>query len=377
MSEAIREALNDVGKFEVKDEITQGMNGYAFKAYHRHLDRDVFLKVVPYVPNAASEILTEPRLLVKVTQDAPRCENVVQVYDADFIVAGDDQYVCLQMELVNGNSLLSVLLARPLGQQEAVRITAGVLSGLSHLHRFRVLHRDIKPANVLLADSIPKIGDFGSAAFLPKGIESVRASKHSALYVPPEAWESDNSYTVRSDVYQAGMVLYELVNGPLEYRLEHYITKSVRRNLAKSGLELEAMDDLQRSRAADQGLRELGSKQMLLQYGRQPQPYLSKSLNKIINKATAPNPSKRFSSAEEFLAKLNVTSVPDWYPLTAGYFAPRWRGWDWRVKVHCGKGKEIISVTRSRSGVGIFRKLPKIEFGTLEECFHWIEACAQ
>ena len=278
------------------------------------------------------------------------------------------------MEFVDGSSLLKLLQERPFGQQEAVRLTAGLVSGISHLHRFRVLHRDIKPANVMLAGLIPKIGDFGSAAVLAEGVESVCASKHSALYVPPEGWLDDSTYTARSDVYQAGMVLYELVNGPLEYTLEHYVTKSVRRELIKSGTRFEGLDDFERSRAADRGLRELSSKHALLEYGRAPQPYLSKELRRLIRKATAADPEKRFASAEEFLAKLNVTCVPNWFPLTEGHFAPRWQGWDWRVEERKKRSGSVILLTRSRPGSGAFRRPQNQQFSTLEECFDWVES---
>ena len=198
-------ALNGFVKFKILEENLEGANAHAFKAFHSHLERDVFLKVF-YLGDAAPDLaLREPRLLVQATQSG-KCNNIVRVFEADVFKIRDDDYVCLQMEYVEGGSILNRLQTSEIGQQDAVRIATQILQGVQHLHHLRFVHRDLKPGNILIACSgVPKIADFGSIARIPEASDHCSASKHSILYVPPEA--INGRYTFASDIYQVGMVL--------------------------------------------------------------------------------------------------------------------------------------------------------------------------
>ena len=243
-SEKVRDALLRLNKFDVVAEIKEGMNAFAYRANHTHLNRPVFLKVIYLGKEEHDSILREPRLLVQALGVNPPSENIVRLHDADILEIEGEDYLCLQMEYVDGSSLLSTLESRTFGQQEAIRICTGILHGLNHLHMQRILHRDLKPANVLLSGAIPKITDFGSVTLLGEGNDFTTASRHSALYVPPEGWEEPSRYTFSSDVYQVGMILYELVNGCLIYDPTHYITPTLQRHLNNTNTIYEQLDDV-------------------------------------------------------------------------------------------------------------------------------------
>src|SRR5580698_4806778 len=200
-SNEIRQSLEQSGRFSIQVEIPEGANAFAFKAHDRFLDRDVFLKLIYYSQEVASDLLREPRILVQATQCVPPPENLVQVFAAEIMEVQGEQYLCLQMECVEGSSLSSVLAANHMGQLDAVGVARGVLHGLSRLHCCNILHRDLKPANIVLSGTTPKIADFGSAAVLPAGVAAVPASRHSALYVPPEGWGENPHYSMASDIY--------------------------------------------------------------------------------------------------------------------------------------------------------------------------------
>ncbi len=222
----IKDALHKIGKFTITGELKEGANAYAFKAFHNNLQRDVFLKVYDYSEEANSAVLREPQILRQLTQSSPRCANIVEIYDIDVFDAEGGKYLCLQMEFVPTHSLLGALRTAPIGPQDAIRITLDILNGVSHFHTNSFVHRDLKPANILLcADGSAKITDLGSAANLPNANSMVTASRHSALYVPPEGWANPSTFGIRSDLYQVGMVFYELINGPLEVKAEHYAVK--------------------------------------------------------------------------------------------------------------------------------------------------------
>ena len=115
----IRNAITQLGKFRINREFTEGCNSYTFEAVHIHLNREVFLKLYEYSATFTTEILREPRTLEAIR--AVRSPNVVEVFDAEIIEIGKEKYVCLQLELVRGESLLSLLQRGEIGQQDAVR----------------------------------------------------------------------------------------------------------------------------------------------------------------------------------------------------------------------------------------------------------------
>lgn len=368
-SNDIRLALGQAGKFTIHEENAEGANAIAaFRAFDRLLQREIFIKAMYYSPEVASDLLHEPRILVRATQSIPKPENLVQVFGADILPVGGEQYLCLQMEWISGSSLLSSL-TESIGQFDAIRIVRGILHGVSHLHSQRILHRDLKPANILLDGTTPKIADFGSAAVLPAGTANVPASRHSALYVPPEGWLAEPYYSVLSDIYQVGMVLYELVNGPLDYKLRHYLTPKILRGPRTAGRDFESLDAFDQSQQADKGIAELSSKGRLLLHGRPPRPYYSAKLSRIVSAATKADPSQRFQSAGEFIARLNQINVPNWRQMdNTEFVAENWKDWDWRVVV----GATGTTLSKSRCGRCKFRKVAADSCSTAQ-AFSYVE----
>ena len=369
-SSEVKHALQHLGKFFIQREIDQGANAFAFKAHDHLLDRDVFLKIIYYSPEVASDLLREPRVLVQATQDDRKPENLVQVFGAEIINVAGEQYLCLQMEWIEGSSLLSALDETAIGQMDALLIARGILHGLARLHFCRILHRDLKPANIVLDGATPKIADFGSAAVLPEGVTSVPASRHSSLYVPPEGWAEEPYYSMASDVYQVGMILYELVNGPIDYELRHYLTPKVLRELRAAGREYDSLDDCDKSQLADKGIAQLSSEARLLLHGRVPRPYFSTRLRRIVNAATKPDPQQRYGSAAEFISKLNQVDIPNWRPDSDIQFsADNWRGWDWTVSLE----SDNVVVRKAQPGTVKFRKIPSRTFASLANALSYVE----
>jgi serine/threonine protein kinase len=238
-----------------------------------------------------------------------------------------------------------------------------------------MLHRDLKPANILLAEATPKITDFGSVAVLGQGEKFAQASKHSALYVPPEGWESPSRYTFASDLYQVGIVLYELANGPLVYEADHWLTDRVLRTIAKTGKPFSELDPFEQSRLVDLSIAERAGKQTLLAHGRAGQPYFSAKIKRVVRSATHPDLARRYGSAEEFLFQITTIDVPNWRPSSAIPFeAQSWHGWDWRLQFkHKKSGAEVL-VERSRPGTQKWRKFPNKVFVDILDAFTFIEA---
>jgi serine/threonine-protein kinase len=131
--------------------------------------------------------------------------NIVPVYELGMV---DGNYY-LALELIDGPPLTSVVKRGPLDPHLAAYVIEQVLRGLDYAHRRGVVHRDLSAANVLVSrDGEVKIVDFGIAA------QAEQRGVHggSRGYMAPEQ-EAGGTADARSDLYAAGVILWELLAG--------------------------------------------------------------------------------------------------------------------------------------------------------------------
>ena len=133
-------------------------------------------------------------------------ENLVNIYD---YVEHDSGASYLVMQYVEGVSLRELIRSSGrLSPEQALTVLAGALSGLAAAHRLGVVHGDLKPENIIVTSAgASKLIDFGQAS--PSGS---RPSGGSPAYASPEAVR-DEPVDSRSDIYCAGLILYELLAG--------------------------------------------------------------------------------------------------------------------------------------------------------------------
>jgi len=174
------------------------------------LDRTVALKV------AHAELAGDPDFARRFTGEARSVArlsspNLVSVYDH----GSDGNLLYLVMEYVPGQTLRELMRSRgTLGPHEALDIISGVLSGLAAAHEAGIVHRDVKPENVLLgAGGTIKVADFGLAR-AASGASYTRTGMiiGTAAYLAPEQVTRSVS-DARTDVYAAGVMLYEMLTG--------------------------------------------------------------------------------------------------------------------------------------------------------------------
>ena len=355
-SHAIAQLINQTGKYRLESENKEGANAYAFRAHHLPLNVPVFLKVIDADPS--QDLFAEPRLLVEATGATEGESNLVRVYDAQTL---GNEHVLMAMEWVAGGSILSKIRSGPMPLMEAIVAAIGILHGLSQLHQALLVHRDIKPANVLLSNRYgrvwPKITDFGSVARLAHIGASVAASRHSALYVPPEGWATPSAYEVRSDLYQVGLVLFEMVNGSLPYSGDAYLDREAHREIKTLSVASNGnVSEVDRQLVANRSIARAANGGGVIGFGQQ-QHYVPKSVMRIIKRAIAPDPSNRFGAISEMIGELEALRLPDWTPSSCGekFFAGQWNEWDWQVE-KCDKNPKIWVVKRSRAKANSFRR---------------------
>lgn len=139
--------------------------------------------------------------------------NIMKIYN----VGEYDGCQFLSYELLKGRTLKQVLDNRgKLSLDECLDYMSQILSATNLIHFQGILHNDLKPDNMcLLADGTIKVVDFGAATHA-----SNKTEKHilgTANYLAPEVI-MNKKYSVQSDIYSLGIILYELLTGELPYQ---------------------------------------------------------------------------------------------------------------------------------------------------------------
>jgi serine/threonine-protein kinase len=202
-----------IGKYRVKRELGRGGMGAVYLAEQPALGREVAIKEL--IVNASAD----PSALTRFLQEAQvmarsNHPNLVQVHDMEQV--GEARYIIL--EFVRGRSLRDLLNSGRVPLPQVFAVMHGVLQGLNYAHRHAIVHRDMKPENVLLSDEGDvKVADFGIARLTDDAGGGSTATKTGTTvgtpqYMSPEQ-VSTSKVDGRSDLYSAGIMLYELVCG--------------------------------------------------------------------------------------------------------------------------------------------------------------------
>lgn len=146
--------------------------------------------------------------------------NIVRAHD--FFCVGEDCFIALAF--VDGVSLADLIDRHgALPEAQALHIIKGVLSALDHGHQQLVVHRDVKPSNILLdqASGEPLLCDFGIAKQMAeRGVTMAGATIGTAEYMSPEQVLTPDMVDLRSDVYSAGIVLFEMLTGRVPFKVQ-------------------------------------------------------------------------------------------------------------------------------------------------------------
>ncbi|MEA3342474.1 MAG: serine/threonine-protein kinase, partial [Chloroflexota bacterium] len=204
-------------EYQIKRVLGQGAFGVVYLAHDTLLDRSVAVKELT-VTRQTDEMAFKRFLQEARAAGGLNSPHIVTVHALK--VVGPEVY--LVTEYLAGGSLRDLMEKRsPLPVKEAVRIAADVCEGLAAAHARGIIHRDIKPENILLTENgRAKVGDFG-IAHVPRGaggtsLTQVDSQPRTLLYMSPEQIQGQ-PVDGRSDVYQVGALLYEMLAG------RHYV----------------------------------------------------------------------------------------------------------------------------------------------------------
>ena len=199
--------------------------------------------------------------------------NIVAVYD----VSRSSELEYIVMELIDGITLKQYMQKKGnrLNWREALHFIIQITKALGHAHSRGIIHRDIKPHNIMvLRDGSVKVADFGIARVASGGHSTLtQEALGSVHYISPEQARGSHIDT-RSDLYSAGVVLYEMITGRLPFEGDTPVSVAI-----------------QHINSIPLSPRELDSS-------------IPEALEAITMRAMAPNPDDRYLSADDMLADL-------------------------------------------------------------------------
>ena len=208
------------GRYQVGNLIGRGGMADVHIGTDSRLGRRVAIKLLK------PALATDPAFRVRFrreAQDAAKMAHptIVRIFDAGEETVRDATGAELQipfiiMEFVDGRVLTDLIAEGPLEPAEAVRITADVLTALEYSHRAGLVHRDIKPGNVMITTGGQvKVMDFGIARAVAESSATIAQTSTimgTAAYFSPEQARGE-AVDARSDLYSAGIVLFEMLTG--------------------------------------------------------------------------------------------------------------------------------------------------------------------
>lgn len=270
MDQYIGKMLNN--RYEILERIGTGGMAVVYKAKCHYLNRLVAIKILK------SDLAQDEDFRRRFNAESQAVAqlshpNIVSVYDVS--KGGDTEYIV--MELVDGITLKQYMEKRgQLDWRESLHFITQIMRGLSHAHGRGIVHRDIKPQNIMvLRDGSVKVTDFGIACLENSAQTLTQEALGSVHYISPEQAKGDRT-DARSDIYSAGVVLYEMLSNRLPFEGDSAVSVAIQH---LSSIPLAP---------------------------REINPNIPAQLELICMKAMAPDLDRRYASAEEMISDLEI-----------------------------------------------------------------------
>jgi serine/threonine protein kinase len=298
--ESIRFYVRNNPDIEVYDYIRRGCNGDVYFGKRKKIGDNVVLKFYWSHPNYDD---TEECVILH----SIRNENILEIKECRFLAPSFAYFLTPK---ISGGDLQGIIDSRPVSTNEALKIVAGILMGLTELHsKHSLVHRDLKPGNILIDADTNKaiIADLGAVKKIDIADGYVTASKSTYLYLPPESIKN-NHYYFESDIYQVGVILFQLLNGffPINDPTKWLVKKE--EDLLKTFTDTNLRDD-----KFDELIGKKIIKGSLVDTATLPK-YLDGIYKRIVDKATHVDHQKRFKNPSFFLKEIHkaLRETPDY-----------------------------------------------------------------
>ncbi len=287
-----------VSVWQLKENIGQGGMGVVYRAERMKGDfQQVVAVKLLHNDSAANQSLIERFHLEQQLLASLDHPNIAQILDGGMTERGQPYFV---MEYVQGIPITQYCDAHKLGVDDRLRLSLQVAKALGFAHKKLIVHRDIKPNNILVTDKQEvKLLDFGIAKLLEQAPDMALTKTGESFLTPgfaaPEQLRNQ-AITVATDVYQLGLVIYELLTGKQAYRLEaDSIAELVsiiceRAPITPSQIAVSSFPEI--SNESISRLRNASTQQL--------QGKLIGDIDALVSKLLSPLPEDRYSSMDAF-----------------------------------------------------------------------------
>lgn len=317
-----------LGPYTLIRELGRGGMARVYLAEHRGRikTREVAIKFVRF-SGASEQLLTrfqhERRILASLNHP-----HIAKLYDEGVASDGSPYLV---MEYVEGEPIHKFCDSNQLDIPSRLRLFTQITDAVHHAHLHRIIHRDIKPNNILVSkEGLAKLLDFGIAKMLDSTTRLTRTGMRimTPEYACPEQIQGQR-ITPASDVYQLGVLLYELLTGHRPYPTRGASTREIERMIMEDHppLPSEAVrlpDHLEGSTSHITRLRNDNPESLSQQ--------LAGALDNILTKTLRKEPERRYATAEalnrdlkRYLEGSPVLAKPEGGRLRPSKWIQRWK----------------------------------------------------
>lgn len=260
----------EIDKYQIIKELGGGEYGRVYHVFDRALQSEKAIKVLNVSdPSKFISSLEEAQI-----QNACRHNHIVNINEANIFYVNGQQRVILDLEYISSGSLEDAIKGRWVSACETVSRIRGALRGLHYAHTKGFLHRDVKPGNILVYGQSAKLSDFGLAT--EPGASLLGSPRGYRTHLAPECFGSSPT-SVLSDLYAAGITLFRTSSNIADWRSVVKSMPNVQSVIQRGGL-----------------INRIGFER-----------FIPKKLQKIIRKACASNPNKRYQTAQQLCQALD------------------------------------------------------------------------
>ena len=285
-----------IGKYVINSFIKKGIVAESYSVLGPD-DMMYFMKIydlrnIPHEQLFEGKEVYEIQLCKELNSDEN--QNVVRYVDNGEVKKGNAVYHYLVTEFYRGMTLYDAVRGEgPFDLEDAVQITLCVLSGLSFIHSRALIHNDIRPSNIMLQELddgmlMPTIIDLGHISYMVKGRPTFVDEDLMPYFRAPETFRA--VYTVKSDIFSTGALLYFLMFGKAPWE----------------GMDLRTLDGDKQKIAEE--VKKARKQDLVLETEEVKLPDYMKA---ILMKALAKKPEDRFGSAAEFAQDLFEKVIPE------------------------------------------------------------------
>lgn len=303
-----------IGRYRIADELGHGGMGSVYRAERAdgEFEQIAALKLLhsPFATvNQVKRFKSERQILASLKHP-----NIAELYDGGFTSDGQPYIV---MEYLEGKSLMRHCDDLWLTVRERLHLFMEVCEAVQYAHRKLVVHRDLKPSNIMVTDSgSVKLLDFGIAKVMnsteQQSSEYVNLTLTSILPITPSYASPEQirkqEITTASDIYQLGLVLYELLAGCRAYNVEEATPAELEQIICEVPPTRPSLRLINRQHFSDG--KESANSIVQISRARNTRPAqlkkaLEGDLDTIILNALRKDPEQRYSSVGHFMADLH------------------------------------------------------------------------